>query len=196
MATRGYKEQPSQPPATWPDRHPARRVCLVVERPAFLAEPENAGLTGPALPFVLDKIEMKRRVNAHSHLTFQHQQRALNRLEPTRFSNWARLVRVQSWVLRFISNCLSATDHRTTGEITPEDFRDAELEIIRLAQRQAFTDEVHVLQTHRPDRADSMITSLNPRGVAGWGVEVVFVGVRGSSPGKIFRFKVAKPPKI
>ena len=71
-------------------------------------------------------------------------------------------VKVQSWVIWFISNCLSATDHCTTGEITPQKFRDAELAIIRLAQRRVLTDEVHVSQTHRPDRADSMIASLNP----------------------------------
>ena len=43
------------------------RVCL--------AKSENAWPTGPALPPVLDTTEMKCRVHAHSHLTFQHHQR-------------------------------------------------------------------------------------------------------------------------
>ena len=130
--------------------------------PPFLVEPEDAWPAGPVQPAVFDTTEMKRQINVHSHLTFQHQRNVLNRLDPTRFSDWTRLVRVRSWVIRFITNCLSTAEHRTTGEITPEEFRDAELSIIQLAQRQAFRDEIGLLDVRRPVRSDSKIASLNP----------------------------------
>ena len=130
--------------------------------PPFLVEPEDAWPAGPVQPAVFDTTEMKRQINVHSHLTFQHQRNVLNRLDPTRFSDWTRLVRVRSWVIRFITNCLSTAEHRTTGEITPEEFRDAELSIIQLAQRQAFRDEIGLLDVRRPVRPDSKIASLNP----------------------------------
>ena len=130
--------------------------------PPFLIEPEDAWPAGPVQPAVFDTTEMKRQINVHSHLTFQHQRNVLNRLDPTRFSDWTRLVRVRSWVIRFITNCLSTAEHRTTGEITLEEFRDVELSIIQLAQRQAFRDEIGLLDVRRPVRPDSKIASLNP----------------------------------
>ena len=130
--------------------------------PPFLVDPEDAWPAGPVQPAVFDTTEMKRQINVHSHLTFLHQRNVLNRLDPTRFSDWTRLVRVRSWVIRFITNCLSTAEHQTTGEITPEEFRDAELSIIQLAQRQAFRDEIGLLDVRRPVRPDSKIASLNP----------------------------------
>ena len=53
--------------------------------PPFLVEPEDAWPAGPVQPAVFDTTEMKRQINVHSHLTFQHHRNVLNRFDPRDF---------------------------------------------------------------------------------------------------------------
>ena len=78
------------------------------------------------------------------------------RLHPSRFSKWHRvrclelglsLVRVRSWVRRFIKNCRVLSDRRLKGELTASELQDTELEIIREAQREQFNEQITALAT-------------------------------------------------
>ena len=68
------------------------------------------------------------------------------RLDAKRYSNWQRLTRVQSWVNRFIHNCCVNEEHRVKGELTLNELNDAEKQIIRDAQKEAFFEEYLALQ--------------------------------------------------
>ena len=79
------------------------------------------------------------------------------RLDPTRYSKWYKvkpkgaleiglsLVRVRSWIQRFVSNCRKPGNQRVFGELTPAELLTAETEIIREAQSEAFSDEIGAL---------------------------------------------------
>ena len=63
------------------------------------------------------------------------------RLDPKRFSSWARLVRVHARVRRVLHNLCNRDDRKAGIELSPEEIKDAEEEIVSLAQREAFRDE-------------------------------------------------------
>ena len=67
------------------------------------------------------------------------------RLNPQRFSSWTRLARVHAWVSRFLDNCCLSKEQRITGELTTEEIRNAESQIIAQAQQQALPVEYRML---------------------------------------------------
>ena len=75
------------------------------------------------------------------------------RLDPSRFSSWTKLIRVQAWVRRFVDNCRSP--NRESGELKAEEIEDAAIQVIKGAQRKAYPDEYLALQRQRelPKRA-------------------------------------------
>jgi hypothetical protein len=84
------------------------------------------------------------------------------RLAPTCFSNWSRLKHVLAWVLRFVENCKLCNSNRYTGELTVDEPRDAEVWIIRTAQRDCFSEEIKALQSGRVIPSASKLHSLQP----------------------------------
>ena len=83
------------------------------------------------------------------------------RLDPTRFSKWYKvkpkgaleiglsLVRVRSWVQRFVSNCRKPENQKVFGELMPAELLSAEREIIREAQNEAFSGEIEALRKNQ-----------------------------------------------
>ena len=96
------------------------------------------------------------------------------RLEPTRYSKWYRInqtgkcevglsiVRVRSWVNRFIRNCKTERKNRETGELTPVELIISEEQFIREAQETAFAKEVAALKKGKPVPRSSSLLKLNP----------------------------------
>ena len=62
-------------------------------------------------------------------------------LEPTRFSDWSRLCRVTSWVLRFIENC-HRKENKLNGALEFDEIENAQLLFIKKAQEEEFTEEL------------------------------------------------------
>ena len=85
------------------------------------------------------------------------------RLDPKRFSSWTRLVRVHAGVRRVLLNLHSRDDRKTGIKLSPEEIKDAEEEIVRLAQRKAFRDEYAALSLGKPIPQKSQLMKLNPR---------------------------------
>ena len=72
------------------------------------------------------------------------------RLDPKRFPGWTRLVQVHARVRRVLHN-LHCRDNRKTGiELSPKEIKDAEEEIVKLAQREAFHDKHAALSLGKP----------------------------------------------
>ncbi len=85
------------------------------------------------------------------------------RLDPTRYSNWSRLVRVFGRVRRFAHNTRNSKTRVTDQELLPEELRDAEESIIGRAQRDVFSNEYKTLKTGKQMSPKSTLLKLNPR---------------------------------
>ncbi|PFX13817.1 hypothetical protein AWC38_SpisGene22069 [Stylophora pistillata] len=85
-----------------------------------------------------------------------------SRLEPKRFSSWLRLTRIQARIYRFLKNCLLPNGRRTRGELTVEEIQDAEIRIIKAAQR-LFKEECSALSSGKPLPMSSKLLTLKPR---------------------------------
>ena len=72
------------------------------------------------------------------------------RLDPKRFSSWTRLVRVHARMRRLLHNLRSRDERKAGIELSPEEIKDAEEEIVSLAQREAFCDEYATLSLGKP----------------------------------------------
>ena len=68
------------------------------------------------------------------------------RLDPKRFSSWIRLLRVHARVRRVLLNMRRRDNRNARMELLPEEIKDAEEEIVRLAQREAFCEEYTALK--------------------------------------------------
>ncbi|XP_058972399.2 uncharacterized protein [Pocillopora verrucosa] len=84
------------------------------------------------------------------------------RLDPKRYSSWTRLVRVHARVRRVLHNMRNRNNRNASMELLPEGIKDAEDEIVRLAQREAFCDEYDALSSGKPIPKKSQLITLNP----------------------------------
>ena len=84
------------------------------------------------------------------------------RLDPKRFSSWIRLLRVHARVRRVLLNMRRRDNRIARMELLPEDIKDAEEEIVRLAQREAFCEEYTALRLGKPISKKSQLIKLNP----------------------------------
>ncbi|XP_068757963.1 uncharacterized protein [Montipora capricornis] len=84
------------------------------------------------------------------------------RLNPQRFSSWTRLARVHARVSRFLDNCCLSKEQRITGELTVDEIRNAENQIIAQAQQQAFPDEYRMLAQGKNLPPSSKLLQLRP----------------------------------
>ena len=57
------------------------------------------------------------------------------------------LVQVIGWVNRFLTNVRKHQNDRVRGELTPRELRQAEEQIIKMAQQECFPDEIQALKT-------------------------------------------------
>ena len=95
-------------------------------------------------------------------------------LNPARFSKWYRvsskgqleirhsLVRVRSWVKRFIKNGRAPNEQRIKGELTANELADTELDIIKEAQREEFKEEIIALTARKELSKRSHLLPLTP----------------------------------
>lgn len=86
------------------------------------------------------------------------------RLKPQNFSSWKRLTCIYAWVMRFITNCCLAKDNRVLkNELSIEEIEDAENCFVRIAQREAFSEEYTALLKGRKLSSQSKLLGLFPR---------------------------------
>jgi len=84
------------------------------------------------------------------------------RLHPSRYSSWTRLLRVRAWVHRFVNNCGTPPEERSSGELSSQEISDAETGIIKEAQQEAFQEEYKALVNFKFVPQNSKLLSLNP----------------------------------
>ena len=84
-------------------------------------------------------------------------------VDPKRYSSWTRLTRVYAWVWRFVNNCREAKQNKMIGELSPDEIREAETELIKQAQYDEFRDEYKALQNRKELPKNSKILNLKPK---------------------------------
>ena len=72
------------------------------------------------------------------------------------------LVRVRSWVMRFIKNCRVPEEQRIKGEFTTKELSDTELDIIKEAQKEVFNEEIIALTARKELSKRSHLLPLTP----------------------------------
>ena len=82
-------------------------------------------------------------------------------LNPKRFSSWKRFTRVHTWVRRFVDNCRGRA--RQNGELKPSEIEDTEVQVIKIAQREAFPEEYLALQRQKELPKNSKLLAFRPR---------------------------------
>ena len=85
------------------------------------------------------------------------------RLNPEQYSSWSRVIKVYSWVVRFVNNCRIDREHRIIGELTVNEIIDSEKQMIKNAQKKAFLDEFAALQKAKPLPTTSKLLKLSPK---------------------------------
>ena len=84
------------------------------------------------------------------------------RLSPERFSKWLKFLRVFAWVYRFLTNCCSEKNQRSSGELSTFEIEDIESIAIRKAQSDTFREEIHSVASGIQLSRKSRLVSLNP----------------------------------
>ncbi|GFV34870.1 integrase_H2C2 domain-containing protein [Trichonephila clavipes] len=79
----------------------------------------------------------------------------------SKFSSLQKLLRVTSWVLRFVHNICNRLNKRS-NELTTEEIDGAEKFWIQLVQRNAFAEEVNCLRASKLLLKTSIILEFNP----------------------------------
>ena len=97
----------------------------------------------------------------------------INRLDPTRYSTWNKMVRVLAWVMRFLRNCrykvierkkeeLVSEEEIINGELIPMEIKEAMNYFIKEAQISSFHEEYKNLSKRKPVSVKSRISCLLP----------------------------------
>lgn len=68
-----------------------------------------------------------------------------SRSQPSGFPSWREVVRVRAWVWRFLNNCRIRINKRSYGELGCQEIGDAEIEITKEAQQEAFHEDYKAL---------------------------------------------------
>ena len=149
-------------------------VCSEIwwQGPGFLREPESEWPENLIQPSTGSQKELRSRGRFSKAETNEGQENTLTaatineshdwRLNPQRFSSWTRLARVHAWVSRFLDNCCLSKEQRITGELTADEIRNAENQIIAQAQQQAFPDEYRMLAQGKNLPHSSRLLQLRP----------------------------------
>lgn len=66
----------------------------------------------------------------------------------SKFSSWSKLVRVFSYVLRFVNN-LKQPQQKITGYLSAQELKDSSLMIFKIVQRSSFSDEIELLKNNK-----------------------------------------------
>ncbi len=72
------------------------------------------------------------------------------RLKPERFSDWTRLVRLLARVKRVVFNMRNPEKRRGGRGLTVDELKEAEIDVIRDAQRQALPKDYRLVQAGKP----------------------------------------------
>ena len=84
-------------------------------------------------------------------------------MDPSRYSSWLKLRKIQAWVNRSIENLQKSKGERTSGELSADELNRAEIQLIKETQCFYFREEWQSLSCGRPLPSNSKLLSLQPK---------------------------------
>ncbi|XP_055944606.1 uncharacterized protein LOC129975568 [Argiope bruennichi] len=81
-------------------------------------------------------------------------------IDPEKFSCLLKLLRVTSWILRFVNTLKKKNVEK--GPLTSEELSDAEMFWVRIVQNDCYSSEIKCLKNNKPLPRDSKLLCLNP----------------------------------
>ncbi|XP_055928674.1 uncharacterized protein LOC129959809 [Argiope bruennichi] len=81
-------------------------------------------------------------------------------IDPEKFSCLLKLLRVTSWILRFVNTLKKKNVEK--GPLTSEELSDAEMFWVRIVQNDCYSSEIQCLKNNKPLPRDSKLLCLNP----------------------------------
>ena len=148
--------------------------------PDFLGEPEETWPINKNFEKLTTDVEMKRstliprdqnseaennRFHDSTSLAFvsvaAHE--SLFLVDPSRYSSWLQLRRIQAWVNRFIENSQKSKGERTYGKLSADELNRAEIQLIKETQCFYFREEWQSLSCGRPLPSNCKLLSLQPK---------------------------------
>ena len=161
-----------QSPADLPSRGMSvtevKRSDMWWKGPNFLSMPEDTwpktkiDATPEATLEVCKKARATFDVPGTESVLFTFTRKTTWRLDPSRYSGWTRLLRVRTWGHRFVNNCGKPPEERSSGELSSQEISDAETDMIKEAQHEAFQEEYKALVNFKSIPQNSKVLSLNP----------------------------------
>ena len=130
----------------------------MVGGPAFLQKDSEHWPVTSTPPLAEDDPEIKRKPVLVA-LGFAERR---NAIDHTRFSSWSKLTRVSGWILRFAHNTRSKHKARTSGELTCDEVIASENLIVKLVQRNSFSDEINLLTSKGSLPINHKLSTLSP----------------------------------
>ena len=121
--------------------------------PSFLKLPEEAWTWNNA-EYTDDEEEIQTKV---SLLILKD-----NAVEFTRFSSFHRITRAVAWCLRFINNYLKRANLVQSGGLTASEIKNSEGVLCRLAQQEAFSNEIKLIRKGQHIPKNSNLFNLMP----------------------------------
>jgi hypothetical protein len=105
-----------------------------------------------------DPVDFKKEVRT---VTLMSTSQIENRIPIERFSSLIKLKRVTAYCLRFVNNMRRSKEQRQNGPLTLNEITTATNELIKIAQRGSFSEEMNQLEQNKPLRTKSKLLSLN-----------------------------------
>ena len=88
-------------------------------------------------------------------------QQVVNRLDPRRYSSFMRLLRVRSWINRYLTNSLRK-DNVMTGPLSSMEIENSKTQVIKETQQEAFSEEIKsIVVSIKGLKKSSTLSSLN-----------------------------------
>jgi hypothetical protein len=106
-----------------------------------------------------DPVDFKKEVR---RVTLMSTSQIENRIPIEKFSSLIKLKRVTAYCLRFVNNMRRSKEQRQNGPLTLNEITTATNELIKIAQRGSFSEEINQLEQNKPLRTKSKLLSLNP----------------------------------
>ena len=84
------------------------------------------------------------------------------RLDPLRFSDWSWYIRVFARVKRALYNMRNPDQRKAERELTIDEIKEAEQDVMRLAQQDGFHEDYELVKRSKPLPSSSPLIKLNP----------------------------------
>jgi hypothetical protein len=101
-----------------------------------------------------DPVGFKKEVRT---VTLMSTSQIENRIPIEKFSSLIKLKRVTTYCLRFVNNMKRSKEQRQNGPLTINEITTATNELIKIAQRDSFSEEINQLEQNKPLRTKSKL---------------------------------------